>query len=179
VTDSQDHDVVRIPRLRTARLLLRAPVRADFDAFFADASHPTARQHIGGPLDRREAWRRFLSMGGNWTLLPGLGWWSVEEASAGWVGAVGVFQRETGPEIEIGWAMHHAHWGKGYATESARAALAYAHGPVGAARVIAYVGKSNGASIAVATKIGMRRADEVDFYGDPHWLYEATREAAA
>ncbi|MGH7295888.1 MAG: GNAT family N-acetyltransferase, partial [Polyangiaceae bacterium] len=81
-------------------------------------------------------------------------------------------QRETGPEIEIGWAMHHAHWGKGYATESASAALTYALGPVGARRVIAFVGQANGASIGVATKIGMMRAGEVDFYGQAHWLYE-------
>jgi RimJ/RimL family protein N-acetyltransferase len=167
-----DEDVVRIPRLRTERLLLRAPRIEDFDAFFEDASDPESRQYIGGALDRREAWRRFLQMGGNWGLLPGLGWWSVEGPDRAWVGCVGVFRRETGEEIEIGWALHRGHRRHGYATEAAKAALGYAVHVAGAPRVIAYIGPENTPSMGVAERIGMKRVGRVEFYGEPHWLYD-------
>ncbi len=168
--DASTAESTRIPRLTTARLLLREPRPADFEAFFENAANPLARFHIGGPLSRRDAWLRFMAMAGHW-LLQGLGWWTVEERTHGAVGAVGVFQRETGPSVEIGWAIYRDHWGKGYATEAARAALDFAVTKRGARRVIAHIAKLNHASAAVATKIGMRCEGEADFYGEADLLY--------
>ena len=159
-----------VPRLATTRLLLREPRTSDFERFATNAADAVAREHIGGPLDRREAWRRFTSMTGNW-VVQGLGWWVVEEAALGAIGAVGVFRRETGPELEIGWSIDRPHWGHGYAPEAAAAALAFASEQSGGERIIAYVGVANAASGAVATKIGMQREREVEFYGQQHWLY--------
>lgn len=167
-----DEDVIRIPRLRTERLVLRAPRLGDFEDFFEDASDPESRKHIGGALDRREAWRRFLSLGGNWAILPGLGWWSIEGPDGAWVGCVGVFQRESAPDFEIGWALHLRQRRNGYATEAARAALRYAVDVVGAKRVVAYIAPENTASVGVAERIGMKRVRELEFYGSPHWQYE-------
>jgi RimJ/RimL family protein N-acetyltransferase len=162
--------LARVPRLATARLLLREPRRGDFEAFAADVADPAARAHIAPPMDRRAAWGSFLAQAGYW-LLEGTGWWTVEEKDLGWVGSVGVFRRETGPALEIGWFIHRAHWNKGYASEAARAALDWAVSALGARRVIAHIAKANAASIKVATKIGMRLEGEGDFYGEVDWLY--------
>jgi len=166
---------VTVPRLRTARLLLREPRLDDFEAFAANAADPESRFHIGGPLDRREAWRRFMSLAGTW-LVQGKGWWWIERPGHGAVGTVGVFRRETGPELEIGWAVDRPHWRQGYASEAARAALDYAMTNLGD-RVIAYVSLQNAPSNAVAARIGMRREAEVDFYDAPHWRYAFGRDA--
>jgi RimJ/RimL family protein N-acetyltransferase len=165
---------ILVPRLATERLLLREPRQTDFERFAANSADPLARVHIGGPMDRREAWRRFSAMAGNW-VLQGMGWWAVEEPQAGAVGYVGVFRRETGPELEIGWSVDRPYWGKGYAPEAARAALQFALATQDDHRVIAYIGTKNPQSVVVATKIGMRCEGETEFYGDKHLLYSATR----
>ena len=169
-----DSFTTTVPRLTTARLRLREPRHADFERFAANAADPLAREHIGGPLVRREAWRHFIGLSGTW-LLHGTGWWMVEEPALGAVGTVGVFQRDDAMSLEIGWSIDRPHWGKGYASEAARAALEFAaDGPRGE-RIIAYVGVGNAASNAVAAKIGMKREAEVDFYDSKHWLYARTR----
>jgi RimJ/RimL family protein N-acetyltransferase len=174
VTDRPGDFSVFVPRLTTERLLLREPRHADFERFATNAADPLARVHIGGPMDRREAWRRFSAMAGNW-VLQGMGWWAVEEPKEGAIGYVGVFRRETGPELEIGWSVDRPHWGKGYAPEAARAALQFALATQNDPRVIAYIGTNNPQSVVVATKIGLRCEGETDFYGEKHLLYVGTR----
>jgi RimJ/RimL family protein N-acetyltransferase len=159
-----------IPRVTTARLVLREPQLRDFEAFATDAADPVSRAFIGGAIDRRGAWLRFHAMAGHWHL-HGTGWWTIEEMQIGAIGAVGVFCRETGPELEIGWAIHRPHWNKGYASEAARAALEWAASTIGARRVIALVAKTNVVSQRVATKIGMQREGESDYYGEVDWQY--------
>jgi RimJ/RimL family protein N-acetyltransferase len=100
-----------------------------------------------------------------------MGWWTIEEPTLGDVGTVGVFRRELGPELEIGWAIDRAHWSRGFASEAARAALDFAAREWRATRVIAHIAKQNGASMRVAEKIGMEREAEVEIYGKVDWRY--------
>ena len=159
-----------VPVLKTARLLLREPRLADFEAVAANAMDPAAWANSGGSImSEREAWQRFHAAAGHW-LLQGMGWWVVEEKELGAVGQVGVFRRELGPDIEIGWSIYRHHWNKGYASEAALATLEYAMSALGAERVVAYVAKGNAASMRVASKIGMHRQGEAVFYGEPNWL---------
>jgi RimJ/RimL family protein N-acetyltransferase len=172
--DLVDGYAVLVPRLKTARLLLREPRIEDFERFAANVADPLARFHIGGALTRRDAWRHFHAMAGNW-MTQGMGWWAVEEPTLGVVGYVGVFRRETVPEHEIGWSIDREHWGKGFAAEAARAALDFTVATRDAERIVAYVGTKNEQSVSVATKIGMRLEAEVTFYDAPHFLYVFTR----
>src|SRR5205807_1767884 len=58
-------------------------------------------------------------------------------------------------DVEVGWHLHPEHWGKGYATEGARGALAQAWA-AGLSEVWAVVPEGNEASIAVTRRLGMR-----------------------
>jgi RimJ/RimL family protein N-acetyltransferase len=159
-----------VPRLATERLLLREPRLDDFESFAANCADPLARVHIGGPLSRREAWRRFMAAAGTW-LTQGKGWWMIDAAGVGPVGTVGVFRRETGPQLEIGWSVDRPFWGRGYASEAAKAALDHALTELGD-RVIAIIAPDNAASHGVAKRIGMRRESEgVDVEFGAYWLY--------
>jgi RimJ/RimL family protein N-acetyltransferase len=173
---SEGSFTVTIPRLETDRLVLREPRAPDFEPFAVSAADAEARVYIGGPIDRREAWRRFLSLGGGW-VVNGVGWWVVEQRERGVVvGSVGIFRREGDPVLELGCAMHRPYWGFGYATEAAKAALDHAMASLGD-RVIAYVAVENVASHALATKLGMRREAEVVFLETKCIRYALGREA--
>lgn len=79
--------------------------------------------------------------------------------------------------IEIGWILARAFWGRGYATELARACLARAAAISGPLRVIAEIRPENAASVRVALRAGMRRTGAFVkiFEGKhmPHDVYEA------
>lgn len=147
---------LHIPTLRTARLALVGPSEAHFESYVALYGDPVVMQHIGPPMDRGEAWKLLARHAGHW-MLRGYGGWLVQlKASGNVVGLVGLQFPEGNPELELGWVFHPQSWGQGYATEAARAALAYAFDAVGAPRVMARIAPANAGSIAVARKLGMR-----------------------
>ncbi len=64
---------------------------------------------------------------------------------------------ETIREWEIGWAIHPAEWGKGFATEAAHRMLEFAFSDLQAHRVVAFSHAENTASIQVMKKLNMRQ----------------------
>jgi RimJ/RimL family protein N-acetyltransferase len=60
-------------------------------------------------------------------------------------------------EWEIGWAIHPAEWGKGYATEAARCVIDWAFEGLNVHRIVAYCHALNTASVRVMEKLGMRQ----------------------
>lgn len=74
-------------------------------------------------------------------------------------------------ERELGYALARAHWGKGYATEAAKAALEYCFGMSGQPRTVAIIDPLNHASIRVAEKIGMALERSIKWEGEPANLY--------
>ena len=59
------------------------------------------------------------------------------------------------PAVEIGWRLSRAHWGNGYATEAARAVLAFGFDVLGLERVVSVHAVGNDPSGNVMQKIGM------------------------
>jgi len=87
----------------------------------------------------------------------GFGVWPVvEKASGRVIGECGITYIPDTTDVEIAWLFSRAAWGKGFASEAARAVLAHAFGPAGIARVYALVLPENKASIGVANRLGMR-----------------------
>ena len=58
-------------------------------------------------------------------------------------------------DYEVGWHLARAHWGHGYATEAARALLAYGFADLNLATIYAVVNPANAPSIRVAQRLGM------------------------
>jgi RimJ/RimL family protein N-acetyltransferase len=73
-------------------------------------------------------------------------------------------------EWEIGWQIHPADWGHGYATEAARAVLAYAFNVCQAHRVAAFCHVDNLASVRVMQKLGMQQEGKLRATS---WLHNA------
>ena len=75
------------------------------------------------------------------------------------------------PYVDLGWRLHPAHWGNGYATEAARGAIGYGFGTLGLAEIAAVTLPHNTRSRAVMERLGMTYAGEVTHAGLPHVLY--------
>ena len=87
---------------------------------------------------------------------------------------------------EIAWRLAAQHWGKGYATEGAQAALAFGFGVIGLEEILSFTVPANVASRRVMEKIGMS-CDRADDFEHPslavghrlrhHVLYRAQRSS--
>ena len=147
--------MAQFPMIETPRLLLRVPEIGDFVRYAETLAHPSAL-HIGGPMGRHEAWRRFLQMPGAWQL-QGFAMFSViEKASGRWMGQAGPWCPADWPGTEIGYSFHPDARGKGYATEACAAAMDYAFDVLGWDEAIHSIAPANAASQAVAMRLGSR-----------------------
>ena len=148
-------------QLETPRLLLRPPRLEDFDAWARFMADEVAAKFVGGKQVRANAWRAFMMMCGCWQM-TGIAMFSVIEKSTGhWVGRLGPWAPEGWPAPEIGWGIAREHWGKGYASEGAAAAMDYAFDVLGWQDVIHCVHVNNLASQGVAKKLGSRNLRRV------------------
>ena len=97
----------------------------------------------------------------------------IEKASGTLIGFCGLKYLEEMEEVDLGYRFLPDYWGKGYASESSQAVMAYGRESLGLEQIIGLVHPENIASARVLTKVGMRFrrqitlpdfADEVDLY---------------
>ncbi len=98
----------------------------------------------------------------------GFGFWAVEIPGvtpfAGFVGlAVPGFEAHFTPCVEIGWRLAAAYWGHGYATEGARAALAFGFDSLALEEIVSFAVIGNRRSRRVMERIGMTHSLHDDF----------------
>ncbi len=108
----------------------------------------------------------------------GFSLWAVELRSTGEViGDTGLMPfQHVGPEVEVGWRLARAHWGRGYATEAAKAAIGHGLADLGLGRIIAVAHPDNAASRRVMEKCGMVYEGIVDAYGKASVRYAIAGE---
>jgi len=124
---------------------------APWTAFLADAR---AARFIGGVQGPHGAWRNLAMMTGAWEL-DGFAMFSVvEKASGRWIGRVGPWWPPSWPGPEIGWGLVPAVWSRGYATEAARASIAWARDRLGWRHVIHLIHPDNAPSMRLARRLG-------------------------
>jgi RimJ/RimL family protein N-acetyltransferase len=163
---------VSFPTLETERLLLRPFRPDDFDAYAEMCSDPEVMRYLtGAPLSRPEAWRHMAFIVGHWHLL-GYGMWAVEEKATGnFLGRIGFNNPEGWPAFELGWTLARRYWGRGYASEGARAALAHAFTAMGRDHVISLILPGNQSSIRVAERLGERLEGRAEVVGKECLVY--------
>jgi RimJ/RimL family protein N-acetyltransferase len=156
-----------IPTLETERLLLRPWRPEDIDEYAAIVANPEVMRFLGDgkPLSRPDAWRQLAMLAGHWSL-RGYGFWAVEERATGRLaGRIGLFYPEGWPDFELGWTLGRDFWGKGYATEGARRALAYAFTELDRDHLISLIHPDNHASIRVAERLGETLRGTTELFG--------------
>jgi len=147
-------------RIETPRLILRPWRDSDLEPLAELNSDPEVMRHFAAPLTRAEsdafAQRQSICLAAH-----GFCFWAVEAPGiAPLIGAVGLapvrFQAHFTPAVEIGWRLARPYWGRGLATEAARAALADGFGRAKLDEIVAFTATTNLASVRVMRRIGMR-----------------------
>lgn len=166
--------------LRTDRLLLRPLEPADAAAYAVVRYHPEVAKWLLPP-DRapiaaaRASIDRFLQSWRERRYAP----WGLflEERLIGHGGLN--FVPEFG-ETEVLWALHPDEWGKGFATEMARAALDFGFGEIGLELIFAITKPDNFASQAVMKRLGMIYRKGVRYRGmEAVWFDVASARGTA
>ncbi|HVJ32525.1 MAG TPA: GNAT family N-acetyltransferase [Terriglobia bacterium] len=174
--------------LRSPRLILRPWRDSDLPAIARLNADPRVMEFLPNCLDRAASDAMVTRMQAA-IETQGFGFWAVEApGTADFIGFVGLnrpsFAAAFMPCVEIGWRLAHDFWGRGYATEAARAALRYGFGDLGLAEIVSFTAVINLRSQRVMQRLGMQhyRAEDFDHPALPeghrlrrHVLYRMTR----
>jgi RimJ/RimL family protein N-acetyltransferase len=156
----------------TERLRAREWRLDDAEAAFPIYADPDVVRYLGpAPMpvasldEQRERIARWIAS--NAALAgTGFGTWALETHDGTLVGLSVLRPLPGAEEVEVGWHLGTAHWGRGYATESARAAIERGFTTCGLDVVYAVVVRENEPSIAVTRRLGMRHEGSTDRFYD-------------
>lgn len=164
---------VNVPRIETARLILRGHTLDDFPAIRDLWADSQVTKFISGkPRPEEECWLKFLRATAFWVHL-GYGYWIVEEKASGeLVGEVGFgeFKRDITPsnrgEPDIGWVLASKVHGRGYGVEAAQAAVTWGDANDIPSPMSCIVNVQNTASIRIAEKLGFIETTRTLYHGE-------------
>jgi ribosomal-protein-alanine N-acetyltransferase len=154
--------------LLTERLVLRRYTREDLDAWhrqifddpevmrYLPGGHPIPREQLEGAHERgAKHWKDH-----------GYGVWVVcDRATGQLIGHCGLRFLDEVAETEVLYGLGRRYWGRGLATEAARAAVEFGFGQAGLLRIVAFSVPANIASRKVMEHLGMRLEAETHLFG--------------
>ena len=155
------------PEIKTERLLLRRWRDTDRDAFAAICADRRVMEFFPS-IQTREQSDAVIDRLNSHIDRYGFGFWALEERESGaFLGFTGLsnvgFDAHFAPAVEIGWRLAHRFWGNGYASEAARASLAWGFGTLQLAQIVSFAALANMRSRRVMERIGMTRDPGGDF----------------
>ena len=144
--------------METDRLLLRTFVPDDLEVFYHLVSDPdVTRFTLDGGKSREEVKQGLEErVFGDYRKYGYGRWATVLKATGRIIGFAGLKFLEDIGEVDLGYRFFKEYWGKGLATEAARALLAYGFDVLQLRRVIGIADVENKASIRVLEKVGFQ-----------------------
>ena len=177
-----------VPVLATERLVLRDWRDADRVPFAGLNGDPDVMRHFPAALTVDQSGEMVDRMTSAWQR-NGFGLWAVERRdTSAFIGFVGLSSPAWSvvPVVEVGWRLAREHWGRGFAPEAARAALAFGfeHVTLPDDEIVSFTTEANENSRRVMEKIGLTHRPErdfdhpllVDWHGRRHVLYAISRD---
>lgn len=158
-------------QLRTERLILRRWRDEDRAPFATMNADPRVMEHFPAPLTEAES-NAFVDRIEDHFDRHGWGLWVAEVVDGSpFIGYVGLwpatFAAHFTPAVEVGWRLAAEHWGHGYATEAARAAMTDGFDRLDIDEIVSMTSQTNLPSQRVMQRLGMQR-DEADDFEHPN-----------
>jgi RimJ/RimL family protein N-acetyltransferase len=156
--------------IRTDRLILRRWRPGDWPPFAALNADARVMEYFSRVLSHEDSDALARQIDAHFDR-HGFGLWAVEVPGvvpfAGFVGlSIPHFEAHFTPCVEAGWRLAHEYWGRGYATESAEAAVRFGFGELGLREIVSFTVPANLRSRRVMEKLGMTH-DPVDDFDHP------------
>ncbi len=153
--------------LETERLLLRTWRDEDASPLAALHASPEMMKFLGGPMSRAHCDAMLARIRTHWDDHD-FGAWALTLRDTGeLIGFAGIvvprFEARVMPCVEILWRLAPAHWGRGFVTEAACAALDDGFARNGFDEVLAFTVSQNEKSWRVMERLGMKRSPDDDF----------------
>lgn len=162
--------------MTTERLNLKKMTADDVQNLMRIFSDPEAMRYYPSTMNEQETLGWIDRTLGNYEKL-GVGFWVVEDKSTGkFLGQCGIIPQEfdgTGV-MEIAYLFVRQEWGKGYATESAKACMEYGFRNMGLCKMYSFIDVNNTPSIRVAERNGMHLETTVTKWGKEVLVYAAS-----
>ena len=153
-------------KFETDRLILRSWRIDDLDDFARLHGNPVTMRDHGATLDRAGSERKLLGYIEQYQRHGHIRW-RVGTKEGEFLGYVGLYpngdDHPLGRHSDIGWRLLPQAWGKGYATEAARAAMDHAFDHCGLTEILAYTQVENLSSQAVIARLPFHRDPSRDF----------------
>jgi RimJ/RimL family protein N-acetyltransferase len=148
-------------------LVLRRWLPGDREPFATLNADPEVMEHFQKPLTREES-DAFVARIEEEFDESGFGLWAVEVPDhAPFIGFVGLhrvrFDAPFAPAVEVAWRVAREHWGRGFATEAACAAVRYGLDEANVDEVVSFTTPDNVRSRKVMERLGMVRDADSDF----------------
>jgi RimJ/RimL family protein N-acetyltransferase len=168
--------------LETPRLLLREFTEDDAEAFFLLCSDPEVLRWTGDAgvksLDEARASLRARPIADY--AKHGYGRWAcIDKASGSLIGFAGPKYLAELSEVDIGYRLLPAWWGRGLATEASGAACDYCFSRLGLPRLLGLVHPDNVRSVRVLEKLGFAPQGWIVYFGKPILSYRRAAPSPA
>jgi RimJ/RimL family protein N-acetyltransferase len=154
--------------LETDRLLLRQYVEEDAEAFFRLNTDPEVLRFVPDqPPPSVEQARQLLidhPIADYWKHGFGRGACILKNTGEQ-IGFAGLKYLHELAEVDVAYRFLPLYWGRGLATEVARASLRYGFAELGLSRIIGLAMPENIASVRVLQKVGLRYAQTISLWG--------------
>lgn len=153
--------------IKTNRLILRPWKDSDLEPFADLNADPRVMEFFPGLKSRGES-DESVRIASDHISKTGWGPWAAELIDTGeFIGFIGLsevpFTAPFTPAVEVGWRLAYNFWGKGYATEGAKAALEYGFKTLGLNEIVSFTTVMNRRSRHVMKKMGMHHDPKDDF----------------
>jgi RimJ/RimL family protein N-acetyltransferase len=154
--------------IETPRIILRELEEEDLDSLAEIYADIEVMRYIGkGIVLTYEQTKRSIQNWNRYYKKFGFGnWGTIEKESGKFIGLCGLSWLEDKSDVEVSYLFAKEAWGKGYATETAKAINEYGFDSAGLKRIVALVYPQNTASIHVIEKLGMKYEYDRIFFGD-------------
>lgn len=161
--------------IETERLLLRRVTVDDVAELVAIHADPDITRFMG-VWDHASALEWLRGVDQNWRM-HGYGRLAITDRASGrLLGRTGLMFLSQFSETELGWTLRRDEWGRGYATEAARACADWAFGDFEIPYLTSFIEPGNERSVRVASRLGMTPLRSDVFHDRPMIVHAVTRE---
>jgi RimJ/RimL family protein N-acetyltransferase len=159
----------KIPEIETERLVLRGPTDEDIEAWAVFLVDPGDFRYMpwlkSDETPQQRAKRNLDAMAQRWETRPlsAMGWVIARKDDGQLIGTGGLEQVQDSNDGEIDYRLGKQFWGRGYASEAARAITRFGFENSAWERIVAYVVPENTASVRIAQGLGMAYEKDVNY----------------